>query len=425
MYWGGKYFYVYFAVWGLGIGCGKVDTKVAALCGPSQTDCGDGICRDFSTDRERCGGCLPSDPNPGEGQSCSDGQICAGEDGCVFSCAPPLVVCDGACRDVRLDPNYCGNCTTQCTSSEDSVAICQEGDCVHVSECIPPLMACDGACRDVRIDPDYCGSCTDQCKPDPNTIAVCTQGDCQITPLCPAPLMMCSGECRDVRIDPNSCGDCPNQCKATPNTIPRCVEGQCDNQCEEGYGDCNEDRNDPDGDGCETAGAIPDCAKTRIVFVTAGSYAVASFGGVERANEICQGQADLEGLPGTFLAWLSDGSSEPVSAFRSKGGPWQMLDGTVVANGFEDLVDGTLQSSINITEKNTTLNNAPVATGTNVVGARVDSSENANCAGWTEAKTEFGDLFFHYGWSGSENSQWTARSSTSCSQSAHLYCFQQ
>ncbi len=419
-----KYFSLLIAVLALG-NCGKVDTTAAALCAAPQADCGDGICRDFQTDRTRCGGCLPSDLTPGEGQSCSEGQVCAGEDGCVSSCAPPLIACDGACRDVRLDPNYCGDCTTQCESGGDSVAICREGDCVDIAECIPPLMACNGACRDVRVDPDYCGSCTEQCKATPNTVAACVAGDCIITPTCPDPLMICDGSCRDIRIDPGYCGSCTNQCQATPNTIPICTDSKCDNQCEQGYGDCNGDRNVAGGDGCETPGALPDCGSTRLVFVTAGTYAVASLEGVDSvdgANSICQRQATLEGLPGLYLAWMSDENNEPVSTFRSKGGPWQLLNGKVVANDFTDLIDGSLEIAINISEKGTLVNNARVATGTERSGAR----SSQDCVSWSETKTEFGDTFrFTYGRTNETDHRWTTYTTERCTERAHLYCFQQ
>src|SRR5690606_2261747 len=53
--------------------------------------------------------------------------------------------------------------------------------------------------------------------------------------------------CVDLSNDPMHCGSCTRACELLVNTHPTCVEGVCGFVCEEGWGDCNNNR----ADGCE------------------------------------------------------------------------------------------------------------------------------------------------------------------------------
>ena len=75
-----------------------------------------------------------------------------------------------------------------------------------------------------------------------------------------------------------------------------------------------------------------------------------NLGGLAGADAICQARAEAAGslaAPGTYLAWLSDaggGVDPPVSPstrFIQASVPYRLVNGTIVAASWSDLVDGS------------------------------------------------------------------------------------
>ncbi|MCX2976373.1 DUF1554 domain-containing protein [Candidatus Marimicrobium litorale] len=128
-----------------------------------------------------------------------------------------------------------------------------------------------------------------------------------------------------------------------------------------------------DGFGCPIA-------QSKTVFVTSESY-TGNLGGLAGADQKCNDLAAAASLSGEYKAWLSDGIEAPNTRFtQSPYVSYTLVDGTVIAVGYEDLIapqppyggpftDGLL-APINLTELGTT-KNASVFTNTNADGPAV------------------------------------------------------
>ncbi|MET0791193.1 MAG: hypothetical protein ABW061_06690, partial [Polyangiaceae bacterium] len=94
----------------------------------------------------------------------------------------------------------------------------------------------------------------------------------------------------------------------------------------------------------------------KIVFVTSTRYS-GKFGGVAGADVQCQARAVAANLAGVYRAWLSgpDLPSSPSARFAHSSVPYRLLDGSLVADDWGDLTDGTLQHAIDLTELHTKL----------------------------------------------------------------------
>src|SRR5262249_55630490 len=83
----------------------------------------------------------------------------------------------------------------------------------------------------------------------------------------------------------------------------------------------------------------------KIVFVTSATH-TGNLGGLSGADAICNTDAAAGGLPGTYMAWLSDGSVGPSTRFTHALVPYVLPSGTVLANDWTDLTDGNLANPI-------------------------------------------------------------------------------
>ena len=169
-----------------------------------------------------------------------------------------------------------------------------------------------------------------------------------------------------------------------------------------------------DGFGCPVA-------PTKTVFVTSELY-TGNLGGLAGADQKCNSLAATAGLSGTYMAWLSIGDylalASPSTRFTRSTVPYALVDGTVIADDWDDLVDGVLALPIYLTESATDLPNRGVWTGTSPSGTPFST----RCGDWTQ-----GDAFFtgRLGSTGTFRAGWTSSERASCGQGAHLYCFEQ
>ena len=100
-----------------------------------------------------------------------------------------------------------------------------------------------------------------------------------------------------------------------------------------------------------------DCANYPIcldrdvrVFITSQQY-TGDLGSLTGADQKCNDLANSEGLGGQWVAWLSSktvSASERVTQTTNK---YVLLDGTAIADNWEDLIDGSLNAPILITQK--------------------------------------------------------------------------
>jgi hypothetical protein len=185
------------------------------------------------------------------------------------------------------------------------------------------------------------------------------------------------------------------------------------------------------GDGSD--GSDGGSATHRRVFITSGDYS-ANFGGLSGADAACNSVAAGAGLGGTWAAWLSSSAASAASRLTHAIGPYELLDGTVVALDWAALTSGTLANAIDRDEHDalvpynaTTAPFSGVAwTGTAPDGSWLtgcNSPSGCTCSDWTEGSNVYAGSF---GLDSMTNSSWTEENyAYVCGQQYSLYCFEQ
>ena len=154
----------------------------------------------------------------------------------------------------------------------------------------------------------------------------------------------------------------------------------------------------------------------KIVFVSSIEL-LGDFTNDDDADDICTGLATTAGLPGTYVAWLSDSFESIVELIIPTTGPYVTRNGLPIAANLADLIDGTLTNGIDRDEKNIAHPGAPVWTGTLPSGA----ASGLHCEDWSETVGFAG----RQGSAGSTNDNWTSFGTGECTTLARLYCFQE
>jgi cysteine-rich repeat protein len=123
-----------------------------------------------------------------------------------------------------------------------------------------------------------------------------------------------------------------------------CINTACGDSVVQGSEECDDGDLDP-LDGCS-----PTCNwEYRYVFVTS-TFHSGNLGGLDGADAICNERAQAAGLPGTYMAWLSEGAMCPANRFTQSTVDYVLPDGDLIANNWDDLIDGALISQIILTE---------------------------------------------------------------------------
>jgi hypothetical protein len=142
--------------------------------------------------------------------------------------------------------------------------------------------------------------------------------------------------------------------------------------------------------------------------------------GIAAGDEICRNLAAVSGVPApeSFVAWLSDGTTDARDRLTLTNAVYRRLDGYAVAANRADLIDGANTNSIHLDETGTYLNaNTLVHTATDGDG----TGNEDHCDGWTSASSSV----FHRGGNASwtRDDGWTDNSSGYCHLTSRLYCF--
>lgn len=185
---------------------------------------------------------------------------------------------------------------------------------------------------------------------------------------------------------------------------------------------------------CEFVCPNEACARNdKIVFVTSLPFQGGSLGGLDGADALCGKLAASANLPGFFRAWLSDAMESPAIRFDRDGGPYRLVDGTIVANKWTTLTTKPLRHAIDRTELG---GPPPLATG-ECDGPFVWSAtredgtfhENAyTCGGWTDPQSRgisMGRADSVDVWSDACDVSSVGLSPDLCESLAALYCFEQ
>lgn len=184
---------------------------------------------------------------------------------------------------------------------------------------------------------------------------------------------------------------------------------------------CDASRPCPTGQCCTGAGVCGECK----VFVTERLPQQGALGGLAGADAACQTRATAAGLPGTYLAWLSDSSATPASRFTKSIMPYTLPSGETVATSWADLTNGApLSHAINQMANGQLFagNGNTVWTNTLADGTAGGASATGNCVNWTSAEPGIeGDI----GRAAESSVLWTAGGFIQCAAEGRLYCFQQ
>lgn len=188
-----------------------------------------------------------------------------------------------------------------------------------------------------------------------------------------------------------------------------------------GDGEECDDGNQDAADGCSIS-----CTKEfRRVFVTSKVWSGA-LGGLDGADEKCQDAANTGELPGLYKAWLSTTTISPTDTFVHSSVPYRQINGDEVATDWSDLISGTLNGGIFVSE----LGGLPGAGTHNCIpeeGRPVWTNTDNNgknypkdCNGWT------GVGFAAAGLAGAVTGNWSTNCELDCQiHTAALYCFEQ
>lgn len=112
-------------------------------------------------------------------------------------------------------------------------------------------------------------------------------------------------------------------------------------------------------------GQVPE--GTNIAFVTSTGYAGDMIGGLAGADAICAQHATAGGLPGRYVAWLSDATTTAASRIGTASG-WVRLDGRIVATSRAALLNASLLHPIWLDEVGGLHSAFIVTTGSDVGG---------------------------------------------------------
>lgn len=175
-------------------------------------------------------------------------------------------------------------------------------------------------------------------------------------------------------------------------------------------------------------------ANSKRVFVTSTKYN-GNLGGISGADAKCQERATAANLGGTWKAWISgsQSNSAPSQRFAKATVPYTLIDGTVIANNWTDLItmkpDGSfLRKGIDLTELGTKFS-PTVWTATQFTGSPTTSQNAYTCIDWVWGGKEASGYIGLGGFSsggGIPGFQWTATGGRmSCNNNYALYCFEQ
>ena len=167
--------------------------------------------------------------------------------------------------------------------------------------------------------------------------------------------------------------------------------------------------------GCTDPGVVPG-APLRM-FVTQDSFRgdfakKAGTSPAAAADNLCTTAAFNAGLGGRWRAWLSDGTVNAIDRIAGTG-PWNRIDGERVFDSRAQLA--AIPKKGLERDEYDELADEIVWTGS-IAGGLASADD---CAHWTD---QYKDGLV--GWPGTP-SQWTQDTTWSCTESAHLYCFEQ
>ncbi len=165
---------------------------------------------------------------------------------------------------------------------------------------------------------------------------------------------------------------------------------------------------------------------SKRVFVTSKSYNGDRYSWDYRGPDaVCSTSALAAGLGEMWSAWVSStgNGGSPLERFWKSSGDYKLINGTVIAHGWNDLTDGSLLHSIDLDEFGHSQSGVNVWSATTIEGKLKSSPYILNCKNWYSGSSQ------DNGWVGGtvtfSPGDWTDGGTVSCDQPEHFYCFEQ
>lgn len=173
-----------------------------------------------------------------------------------------------------------------------------------------------------------------------------------------------------------------------------------------------------DGTGDTTTGGLPD--GFNWMFVTAQTFVPGELGGLAAADGVCQQAATDAGLGGTYVAWLSDATTDAKNRLAGARNWWR-VDMLPFADQVNDVINARILYPPRIDEHGVDHPAATVLTATGADGVKVIDDDLGTCADWSE----IGGGSATGGISDAGDELWTDWRAlpVDCDTAQHLYCF--
>jgi hypothetical protein len=157
----------------------------------------------------------------------------------------------------------------------------------------------------------------------------------------------------------------------------------------------------------------------RIAFVSSSTWDPST--GLSSADALCQSEAALAALPGTYLAFMAGASSSATIRVDLDSAPWSRTDGIPLVDAAIDLPVGLLSALTVESDGRTHAGDALVWTGIDA-DATMPGSLGSSCMDWTtSSSTSFGTV----GAPSLTTTAWTHNLSPArCDERHRVYCFQ-
>ncbi|HWO10425.1 MAG TPA: hypothetical protein VNN80_13125, partial [Polyangiaceae bacterium] len=128
-----------------------------------------------------------------------------------------------------------------------------------------------------------------------------------------------------------------------------------------------------------------------IAFITAALVNPTQLGGLAGADQFCQASAAAAGLPGTYMAWISDSTADAVDRVQARGARgWVRPDGLEVGDTITRMLAGEMFHPLRADENGVDIGtgddigDSNALTGTNPEGRWSQSS----CGNWDDPSAE-------------------------------------
>ncbi|MBU0662877.1 MAG: hypothetical protein ABH854_00690 [Candidatus Diapherotrites archaeon] len=312
--------------------------------------------------------------------------------GCPGQQNPPVVIVDNP----NTGQGTVKGCDPHWTCSDSMRRGYLGSDCKYIEESL-----CEFGCANENCNADPCRgvTCMDSCAGDTQLYdGECVNGTCKYAE------QECTWSCDSGTCIENGCKGvvCKDRCGEEGREYNgKCVKGVCEYASEECALGCKDAK-------CQLAGRV---------FVTSVDWQGDVYG-IDGADKKCMERAAAAKLDGTWRAIISDTKNHAKDWLPNV--EYRKMDGMLIAKDKADLLDGEINSPIDLTEFGKKRTGFKVWTGTRGDGVKYSANANSGyCYNW------FGRNWNYVAGAGSslrKDEGWINYGTSPCDMRAGLYC---